>query len=111
MLQIVFLPQTWPKKFKSVLRFEISWWEEHQKVDQTHNGHEMLKYILHLDIWNEKSSLDDSFFLISHPVTLQILLLPQSWPKESKSVLRFEISWWEGGLKVDQTHIPKWKAS
>ena len=50
------------------------------------------------------------FFYISGPITFQIVLKPLPWPKESKSVLRFEIAWWEGGEKVDQTHKPTWNA-
>ena len=40
--------------------------------------------------------------------TFQVALLTQTWPKKSKSVLRFEISWWEGGQKIDQTHRQTW---
>ena len=54
------------------------------------NRLEILKYILHLDIQNEKR--DDKRIFISHLFMLQIVLLPQPWPKESKSALRFEIS-------------------
>ena len=42
-------------------------------------------------------------FFICGPITLQIVLKPPPWPKESKSMLRFEIAWWEGGQKVEHT--------
>ena len=40
---------------------------------------------------------------ISGPSTVQIVLKPLPWPKNSNDVLRFEIAWWEVGQKVEQT--------
>ena len=72
------------------------------------NRLEILKYILHLDIQNEKR--DDKRIFISHLFMLQIVLLPLSWLKESKSVLKFVIAWLEERQKVDQTHKLTWNA-
>ena len=35
-------------------------------------------------------------------ITLQIVLVPPPWPKDS--ALRFEIALWEGSQNIDQTH-------
>ena len=40
----------------------------------------------------KKGVSNNIFFFISDPITLQIALLPPPGPKESKSVLRFEIA-------------------
>ena len=72
------------------------------------NRLEILKYILHLDIQNEKR--DDKRIFISHLFMLQIVLLPLTWLKESRSVFKFVIAWLEEGKKVDQTHKRTWNA-
>ena len=69
-----------------------------QKSDQTHKR----TWILGTYYW-KKGPWKKTLF-ISGPIILQIVLKPLPWPKESKLVLRFEIAWWEGGEKVDQTH-------
>ena len=89
-----------------MLRLEIAWWKGVQKVDQTHKPTWNARYLVEL----KKVSPIIFFFFISGPIFLQIVLLGPSWPKKSKSVLRFEITWWEGGQKVDQTHKPTWNA-
>ena len=103
-VQIVLKPPPWPKDSNDVLRFEIAWWEVGQKVEQTDKRTQIDQgWILHPCLFVCLSCPYTIYSPISGPSTVQIVLKPLPWSKNSNDVLRFEIAWWEVGQKVEQT--------
>ena len=94
----------WPKYSNDVLRFEIAWWEVSQKVEQIDRRTQIDQWwILHPCPFVFLSCPYTIYSPISGPSTVQIVLKPLPWSKNSNDVLRFEIAWWEVGQKVEQT--------
>ena len=95
------------KDSKSVLKVDINWWEgcfNERLTYRTYKQPDRQTFVNRLFNWRKKEHRNWNIFHICHTIATIDSLKRSQRHKDSKSVLKVDMNWWEGCFKELLTH-------